>query len=189
MLRAVQNGGAGRLSLTRRSATAFADPCADKRWNSGVAYSVILTAVTRSRPIPTKRMGSRCAKPCAEKRVTFPGLLKRHLSVVFRCVCQSPRIFGSISPIRGRIAQSTSVCGPTRGRVSQPKNDAVAGTATEKRRCWQGYSALVTVVEQRRIEDRTLSRLAAAEKNWPQRVEGLEVNRPPRRPMRERSVF
>jgi len=53
-----------------------------RRSNYGVAFSAILTAVTRSRPIPTKRMAFRRAKPRAEKRVTFRGVLKRHLSVV-----------------------------------------------------------------------------------------------------------
>ena len=54
----------------------------EKRSNSGVAFSTILTVVTRSRLIPTKRMAFRCAKPRTEKRVTFRGVLKLHLSVV-----------------------------------------------------------------------------------------------------------
>jgi len=45
--------------------------CPKNRWISGVAFLGVLTTVTRSRPIPAKRMAIRYTKPCAEKRVAF----------------------------------------------------------------------------------------------------------------------
>jgi hypothetical protein len=44
--------------------------------------------------IPRKRMGIRHAEPRAEKRVSFRGVLKRHLSVVFWRVRETVEILG-----------------------------------------------------------------------------------------------
>jgi hypothetical protein len=56
----------------------------EKPWISDDSFEAFVTVVTRSHPIPRKRMGIRHEEPYAEIRVSCRGVLKRHLSVVFR---------------------------------------------------------------------------------------------------------
>jgi hypothetical protein len=68
----------------KRASVASADGSNQKTFDFRRRFRGISSAIAARSPIPPKRMGIRRAKPRAEKRVSFRGVLKRHLSVVFR---------------------------------------------------------------------------------------------------------
>jgi len=70
-----------------------------KRWISDDAFEAFLTVVTRSRLISTKGMAFRCAKRCAEKRVTFRHDRMRHLWVVLRHVSNNARDYEALAGV------------------------------------------------------------------------------------------